>query len=186
MKNNSFYFTHSTDFNQFKKILKTNYIYASYYLPKNSSRFCGPNISKYVFTNIYVNNLPLRDDDKFGIGPIIFIIDPLILKYRICYLNFGWLGDIYKNKTIILNDNIDYAIKYLQTNYKYPYVLTNETLFKKRISLKFFIGIVCKPELEEKIKKYLKKYNYAHVQIFHKLPILHLKNYMYFHNRMNK
>jgi hypothetical protein len=128
--------------------------------------------SEFIFTNIYIDGLTLRDDEKMGIGEITFIIDPLILKYKICYVNpFGWFGYIY-DKTIIMNNNIDLVLDLVKKNYKYPLVTSNEALFKKRISTKFIIGIICESEFEEPVRTYLDENGYEYVKIFNKFPRL--------------
>lgn len=105
-----FYFSHSTNFNNFLKIIRSSYIYAPYYAPY---QLRGLSIttknSKYIFTNLFVNDLPLKDDDKKGFGEVSIIIDPVILKYKICYFNPGWTGGI-DSKTIIMNNNIDFVL----------------------------------------------------------------------------
>lgn len=167
-----FYFFHATDFENFKNILKTKYIYASFYLPQKTTRIGGQSVSKFVFTNIYVDGLPLHKDEKAGIGPITFIIDPLILQYKTCYFNpESWYGDIYE-KTIIMNYNISLVLDLVKINYRYPLILSHEALFKKRISMKFVIGIICKPELIPTVRKYLDKYGYDNIQIFNHFPTL--------------
>lgn len=126
-----YYFFHSTTLESFENILKTGYIFASFYLDYKQKKYIRMNPdSKYVFTNIYVDGLPLKKDEKAGLGRITFIIDPIILKYKKCYFNKGWFADVKEN-SILMNDNVDYVLNYLQHNYRYPYILTHEALFKK-------------------------------------------------------
>lgn len=166
-----YYFFHATDNERFINILKKEYIYASKYLPKKYLRLSGRNAHEYVYTNIFIGGLPLRADEKAGIGSITLIIDPLILKYKVAYFNKGWNAKIKKD-TIIMNDNVIEVLNYLKNNYSYPYILTHEVLFKKRISIKFVIGIICEPDIEDHIRRNLNKYGYSHIKIFNKFPSL--------------
>lgn len=166
-----YYFFHGTSFESFKNIIKTKYILASFYLKKNQKKYIRMNNkSKFVFTNIYVDGLPLQSSEKGGLGSITFIINPVILKYKKCYFNNGWLANI--DNSIIINNNIDNVIEYLKHNYKYPYIMTHEALFEKSISMNFVIGIICNDEYKNEVKKYLKKYGYQHIKIFNKFPTL--------------
>ena len=127
--------------------------------------------SKYVFTNIYVDHLPLKYDEMAGLGQIALIIDPIILKYKKCYVNFGWSGNINEH-TLIMNDvNLGFILNCLETNYKYPYILTHEALFKKKISIKFINCIVCDKHNEILVRNILDKFGYD-IQIFNKFPTL--------------
>ncbi|XWV26666.1 hypothetical protein QJ857_gp0394 [Tupanvirus soda lake] len=167
-----FYFTHATTIDNFKKIISSKYIYAPYYAPFKVQGLSYIADSKFIFTNIFVDGLKLREDEKAGIGKITFIIDPLILKYKVCYVNpYGWYGYIY-DKTIIMNNNIELVLDLVKQNYRYPLVTSNEALFRKSISTKFIIGIICEPELEESVRELLNEYGYEHVKIFNKFPIL--------------
>lgn len=167
-----YYFFHGTTFESFKQIIKHKHIYASFYLPHKLKKFIrmSPD-TKYVYTNIFMEGLPLRDDERAGHGEITFIIDPLILKYKTGYLNkSGWAYSI--DNSIIINDNIDYALQYIKEHYKYPHVFTHEVLFKKSISIKFIIGIICEPPLQDKVRQYLNIHGYDRIKIFNKFPVL--------------
>lgn len=165
-----FYFSHSTNFNNFRKIIRSSYIYAPYYAPY---QLRGLSIttknSKYIFTNLFVNDLPLKDDEKKGFGEVSIIIDPVILKYKICYFNPGWTGGI-DSKTIIMNNNIDFVLDLAKKNYRYPYLLANEALFNKKISTKFIIGIVCRKKYKYEVREILDKYRLYYVKIFDHYP----------------
>nr|AEX63339.1 hypothetical protein mv_L1137 [Moumouvirus Monve] len=163
------YFFHGASYESFKNIIKTKYIYASLYIDQKYLRSAYP--LKYVFTNIYVDNLPLREDEKAGFGAITFIIDPIILKYRTCYFNIGWDGDINKN-TIIMNNNVDEVLDIIRNRYRYPYITTHEALFRKRISIKFVTGVICEEKYQNDVRKYLDKHKLFHVKIFNKFPKL--------------
>ncbi len=127
-----FYFAHSTNFDNFRKIIESRYIYAPYYAPYELHGLSSKvNRSKYIFTNIFLNDLPLKDDERKGFGDISIIINPNILKYKTCYFNVGWYGHVY-DKTIIMNDNIQLVLDLARKNYRYPYLLANEALFKKK------------------------------------------------------
>ena len=132
-----FYFFHATSIKSFKNILKSKYIQASIHLDTKYLKTTYP--LKYVFTNIYEDGLPLEPDEKQGLGEITIIIDPIILKYKLCYFNLGWQGDI--DNSIIMNYHVDEVLDLVKANYKYPFILTHETLFRNRISTKFIIGI---------------------------------------------
>lgn len=166
-----FYFIHGTSYQNFKKILKKEYIYASYYLPNKQTRLGGQITSKFIYTNIFVDNLPLNKDEKSGFGEITFIIDPIILKYKTCYFNPGWYGNINEN-TIIMNHNIRLVLDLVKQNYRYPLVTSHEAMFRKKISTMFVIGIICEPDLKNSVRYYLNKYGYYHVQIFNQFPTL--------------
>jgi hypothetical protein len=110
-----YYFFHGTSLDSFENILKENNIFASYYLGKKQKKYIRMNPeSKYVFTNIYVNGLPLRKDEKAGFGRITFIIDPIVLKYVKCYFNDGWYGNVNKNSILMNYKNIDYILEHLK------------------------------------------------------------------------
>lgn len=164
-----FYFFYGTDLESFKNIIRMKNIYASYYLQNKFKKYIRMIVSKYIFTNIYIDGLPLNDNENKGLGKITFIIDPNILDYKKCYFNKGWISDI-NDKTIVMNNNINYVINYLKTHYTYPYILTHEALFKKNISICFIIGIICDKELENSVRKYLNKYGYIKIKIFNKFP----------------
>ncbi|AUL78414.3 hypothetical protein QJ856_gp0403 [Tupanvirus deep ocean] len=167
-----FYFIHATNFDNFKSILKSKHIYAPYYSPFKIKGMSAEAKSKFVFTNIFTDGLTLREDEKAGIGEITFIIDPLILKYKVCYVNpYGWYGYIY-DKTIIMNKNVDLVLDLVKQNYRYPLVTSNEALFRKSISTKFIIGVICEPDLEQSVRELLNEHGYEHVKIFNKFPIL--------------
>lgn len=169
-----FYFFHGTSLKSFKNILKTKYIYASKYIDEKNLEYVPPDkcyLHEYVFTNIYVDDLPLRKDETKGYRIITLIIDPIILKYQTCYFNDNWSSDI-DDHTIIMNDNINKVLDIVKNNYSYPYIMTHEALFKKRISMKFVTGIICENILEDKVRKYLDKYGYATIKIFNKFPTL--------------
>lgn len=121
-----YYFFHGTTFKSFKNILKTGYIYASYYLKNKESKYVRiiPD-SMYVFTNIYTSEVPLMGNEKGGLGEITLLINPIILKYKSCYVNYGWLSDV-NEKSILMNDNINKILETLPKIYKYPYILTHE------------------------------------------------------------
>ena len=165
-----YYFFHGTSLESFINILKNSKIFASYYLPDSDKKYIRMNNeSKYVFTNIYVDGLPLKSDEKAGLGRITLIIDPIILKYRICYFNYGWVGD--NNNSLLFNDNVDTIIDYLLNNYQYPYILTHEVLFKKYIPMQFIIGIICDVSDEKLVTQYMNKYGY-NLSLFNKFPTL--------------
>jgi hypothetical protein len=165
-----FYFFHGTSLESFKNILKMGYINASiYFNPKEKKYLKSAHELKYVFTNIYIDGIPLREDEKGGFGEITFIITPFILIDKIAFFNKSWVGNINEN-TIIMNDNFDYIIDYLKKNYKYPYILTHEVLFKKRISMDYVIVIICENHNEKEVKKNLKKYGYEDIEIYDKFP----------------
>jgi hypothetical protein len=168
-----FYFFHATTIENFKNIIESGYIYSSKYSPfEVYGMTTETKTSKYVFANIYVDGLPLKEDEKMGIGKITLIIDPIILKYKICYVNpFGWYGNEY-DKTIIMNNNVDLVLALIKKNYKYPLVTSHEALFKKKISAKFIIGIICDAKYQELVRKILDNNNYDYVQIFNKFPKL--------------
>lgn len=164
-----YYFFHGTTVTAFKNILKDGYIYASKYLNQEQIRMISN--SKFIFTNIYIDGLPLQSDEKMGLGEVTLLIDPIILKYKKCYVNFGWLSNI--KDAIVFNDTTEeYILNKIKNNYQYPYILTHEALFKKRISMDFVIGIICSKQIESSIKKYLSKYGYTHLRIFHHFPTL--------------
>lgn len=169
--NNSkmFYFFHGTSLKSFEKILDIGYIWASAYLDKEDVRMCCD--SKYVFTNIYVCDLCLTLDEKAGLGKVTILIDSIILKYKLCYFNRGWFGET-NEKTIILNNHMKSVIKFLQKSCKYPYILSHEALFKKRISIKFIIGIICEHSLKHKVQNLLTKHGMNFVKIFEQFPKL--------------
>lgn len=162
-----FYFFHGTTMKSLKNILKTGYILPSSNLESKYLRTAYP--LKYIYTNIYTNGIPLKKDQTTGFGQITLIISPEILNYKTCYFNIGWMADINKN-TIIMNNNIDRVLKLLKINYKYPYILTHEALFKEKISVKF-VGIVCVKKDELIVRKMLNKYNYK-INIYNKFPKL--------------
>lgn len=163
-----FYFIHATSLNNFEKILKTGFIYASFFLPSQKTLLSGPVLSKYVFTNIYTDDLPLTKEEYAGIGEVTLIIDPIILKYKKCYFNIGWNGSV-DDTTIIMNDNIDYVLDIVHSHYQYPFVITHEALFKKRININFVIGVISNKNNQRLIKKLFKKYGFCTIKYFTRL-----------------
>lgn len=171
-----FYFVHATTFCAFESVLKEGKIIASYYLPSNLKTFIRMNSeTKYVHTNIYVQGLQLEEDEKQGIGEITIIIDPSILKYKICYFNKGWIANT--DKSIIMNGNEKEVLGYIIKNQKYPFVLQHEALFKKNIPTEFIMGIICGKSELPMVRKYLNKYGFKYVKVFNKFPSkIHLTN----------
>lgn len=166
-----FYFTHGTTFCAFASILKTGRLTASYYLPGHLKSYIRMNEgTKYVHVNIYVDGLPLEDDERGSLGEVTLIIDPLVLKYHTCYANKGW--ETHADNSIIMNDNIDIVLKQVLDNYKHPHATNNEALFKKSISAKFIIGIICEPHVKPMVRKYLDRLGYQYVKIFRRFPTL--------------
>ena len=124
----------------------------------------------YVYTNVYVDGLPLDDREYAGLGEVTLIIDPLVLKYHTCYFNKGW--NAHTDDSIIMNDNVDTVLEYITDSYEFPFILRNEALFKKSISAKFIIGIICEPYVKPMVRRYLDQYGYKHVKIFRRFPSL--------------
>lgn len=165
-----YYFFHGTTLESFCNIMRTGMIVAPYYMSKAEKKYIRMNpTSKYIFTNIYVDDLPLKSDETAGVGRITLIIDPTILKHKTCYFNYGWLADT--DSSIIFNDNISTITTWLCNNYKYPYILTHEALFKKSISLKYVTCVICAKSDRKIIKKYMRKYGYA-FKLFDEFPVL--------------
>jgi hypothetical protein len=163
-----YYFTHSCNLESFENILKTGDILASKYLDPKYIRMTEFN---YVFTNIYVDGLPLRADETAGLGRVTFIIDPDIIKYFKCYFNRGWHGGVNSN-TIVMNCKNDYKIvRYLQKHYSYPYIMSHEALFKVGIPLELVMGVICNKEDEEIVEKIMINNGYQW-PIFYKFPKL--------------
>lgn len=165
-----FYFFHGTSMEAFENILKEKYMYSSKYLNKVAPKYVRTNIDiDYVFTNIYTNDIPLKEDEKSGFGPITLIIDPIILKYKKCYLNEYWVGDI-NSRTIIMNNNIPLVLNKVKELYRYPLVTTHEALFKNRISMRYVTGVIYEKNDKNKIRKLLDKYGYQRIKIFKEFP----------------
>ncbi|XWV26664.1 hypothetical protein QJ857_gp0396 [Tupanvirus soda lake] len=167
-----FYFIHATTIDNFKKIISSKYIYAPYYAPFKVQGLSYVAYTKFVFTNLFLNEFPLREDEHAGTGQITLIIDPLILKYKKCYVNpYGWVGGIY-DRTIVMNNNVDLVLDLVKKNYRFPLVTSNEALFRKNISTKFIIGVICKPEYDDIVQKYLDENDLSYVKIFRQFPVL--------------
>lgn len=169
-----FYFYHGTTINHLIEILSSKYIRASNINDPKFGRFLTN--SKYIFCNVINDEVidTLQDiDELIGLGEISIIIDPLILKYKNAYFNFGWSKEPTKKSILLNSDNIDSTIKKVIKQYRYPYILTHEVLFKDKINNKFIIGIVINnDEIFNKINKLLLTHNMTHVKIFNRMPKL--------------
>jgi len=168
-----YYFVHGTLLRSVKNILKTGYIYAAYYLKDRKyivTTQTHETDSKYVFTNIYDDLLlkSLKPDETMAFGQITFIIDPIILEHKICYFNPGLVSVVNKD-SIVMNKNVPHVLSLVKKNYKYPFILTQEALFYKRISMKYVIGIITNEKNRQHVQKYLDKYGYD-LPIYDKLP----------------
>lgn len=166
-----FYFFHGTTFCAFASILETGRLIASHYLPSSLKSHIRINPeTKYIYTNIYVDGLPLDDREYAGYGEVTLIIDPLVLKYHTCYFNKGWAK--HTDNSIIMNDNVDTVLEYVTSSYKFPLITQHEALFERSISAKFIIGIICEPYVKPMARKYLDQYGYSYVKIFRRFPTL--------------
>jgi hypothetical protein len=164
-----FYFIHGTRISSFGKILKDRYIYGSHYIDKKYVACLNADF-KYVFTNVYDDELPLTAKESIGWGQIAFIIDPVILNYKSAWYNDG-LGGCIDKDSIYMNDNVEYVLSEIRKNYTFPFLLTQEVLFNRRISMRYVIGIVYGEESnKELVERYLKKYGYDYLPIYPRLP----------------
>lgn len=167
-----FYFIHATTMDNFKKILESGYIYAPKYAPFEIQGLSGiQSDSDFVFTNVFTDGLHLKWDEKMGIGRVTIIIDPLILKYKICFFNPQWYGYLYK-ETIIMNDNVDEVLNLVKKNYRYPFVTSHEALFWKSISIKFMIGAICEKKYQPQVRNVMDENGYNDIPIFNNFPRL--------------
>jgi len=65
-----------------------------------------------------------------------------------------------------MNSHIDHVVDLITKIYKYPHILTHEALFKQRISMRYVTAILCHPNYEKRIKKYLHRYGFDRISIF--------------------
>lgn len=181
-----FYITHLTSFSNMKQILKSNILSANIHLDKKYWRLSGYVPSKYIFTNMIINE---KTNDSNG--PRL-IFDGDILYNESFYFNPGWIGDPYdksihidkdfskKDKTKKIKKIIvivDSMVDEPDNIYQGPQFMRHEILFEDKIDLKYLIGINCvgctKKEVGV-IKKLLEKNNRKEVKIYTgvQLPVI--------------
>jgi hypothetical protein len=147
-----------------------HYIYACNYIDKEKYAASSNANFDQVYTNIYDDELPLEPREYMGWGQIAFIIDPVILNYKSAWYNEGNRAGINKD-SIYMNDNVEYVLSEVRKNYDFPFFLTQEVLFNRRISMRYVIGIVYGEESnKELVEYYLKKYNYDFLPIYPRVP----------------
>jgi hypothetical protein len=178
-----FYFINGCSYEHFINILNDQYIYANKYIEKKYTRMMD--LTDYIYTNIIFDEINIRDNEKWPMGEIGIIIHPKILKHKNCIINVGWNGYIDDKSIVIkktsslkkISKKINMIKNKILNSYNKSstiYILSNEVLFKKKISLqKYMVGIVIydekNKELKSKVSKLLKEYDY-NIPIFNEFP----------------
>jgi hypothetical protein len=167
-----FYFFHGASLESFINICKTGYIMATAYLNEEDQQkyVRGTSPLPQVFTNIYIDDIPLDPRETIGHGVITFLIDPIILWYKKCYVNLDWQGGSNEN-SILMNRNVPYVLDLVRKSYKYPHILTHEAIFNKRISMRYVWGIICYSTVDKStVREFLDKCGYSNIKIYDSFP----------------
>lgn len=157
--NKKFFFFHSTTEDNIIKILTNGFIRPS--IETGITRYSGENKSKYIYANIYFDDLHFVKSMNCGI-----IINPNVMLNQTIIFNDRWLGFKSSNSIVVTkSSNYETKTKNFKKIYNkmknpslsLPLPMLSEVLFKKPIAVEYIMGIFVKKPTR-KLLNILKKF----------------------------